>query len=185
MAWIRVVEESEASGELAKIYEEVKRKRGKVAEIMKVHSLRPSAMKAHLTLYDDLLFKPSGLTREELEMLATVVSSLNHCEYCIRHHGEALLHYWKDEQKVKALVEDYRALNLPPRVEKMMDYARKLTETPSAVKARDVEQLREIGFSDEQILQIALTVAYFNFVNRLASGLGVEWSDDEVRGYRV
>jgi len=45
------------------------------------------------------------------------------------------------------------------------------------------ERLRQAGFSDEDILSINLIVSYFNFVNRIALGLGVEFSEAEVRGY--
>lgn len=55
-----------------------------------------------------------------------------------------------------------------------MTYALKLTATPSEVNAQDVALLREAGFSDRDIHDAAAITAYFNFVNRLASGLGVE-----------
>ncbi len=184
MAWIRILNEREATGELQEAYEDVLRKRGKIAEIMRIHSLRPRAMKAHLNLYHQLLFEPSHLTREELEILATVVSSLNGCQYCIRHHAEALLHYWKDEKRVQRLVKDFRSADLPEKTLKMLEYARKLTREPSVMKQGDVEVLRQSGFSDEDILHIALTVSYFNFVNRIASGLGVEFTEEEIKGYR-
>jgi alkylhydroperoxidase family enzyme len=47
----------------------------------------------------------------------------------------------------------------------------------------DVERLRRTGFSDEEILSINLITSYFNFVNRVAEGLGVEFSEEEVQGY--
>ncbi len=56
----------------------------------------------------------------------------------------------------------------------MLVYAEKLTRTPAAVVAEDVEALRNAGFTDAAILDICQVAAYYAFVNRLADGLGVE-----------
>jgi uncharacterized peroxidase-related enzyme len=66
----------------------------------------------------------------------------------------------------------------------MLDYAEKLTRTPAAVRREDVEALRQVGFSDADVLHIAEVTAYYAFVNRIADGLGVElepwiWGTDQ------
>lgn len=81
MAFIRVIERDEADAELAAAYDEAAGARGTVANILKVHSLNPRAMVAHLRLYVDLMFGKSGLTRAERETIAVVVSVTNHCHY--------------------------------------------------------------------------------------------------------
>ena len=60
----------------------------------------------------------------------------------------------------------------------MLDYAVKLTLSPAKCTEADIQNLRETGFEDEQILLINLTTSYFNFVNRLAHGLGVTLETD-------
>ena len=66
----------------------------------------------------------------------------------------------------------------------MLDYAAKLTRSPHAVGDTDVQRLRHVGFDDTGILDICQVVAYYNYVNRLADGLGVEledlWSDEDL-----
>ncbi len=81
MAFIRMIERSEAKGELAEAYDRVTGARGVVANILKIHSLNPRAMLAHLRLYTDLMFGKSELTRVEREMVAVAVSVTNHCHY--------------------------------------------------------------------------------------------------------
>lgn len=184
MAWIRVIDETEAQGKLKECYDEIKRARGKIANIMKVHSLQPDAMMAHLNLYKTLMFGPSGLSRRQRELLATVVSALNRCAYCVRHHAEALRAYVQDESFLEHVQRDYTQAPLDPRERAMLDYAQKLTRSPAQVTPQDIEQLRRVGFGDAEILSINLIVSYFNFVNRIALGLGVEFSEDEARGYR-
>lgn len=60
----------------------------------------------------------------------------------------------------------------------MLDYARKLTLESSSVTASDIAHLRAAGFSDAAIHDIVSVTAYFNFVNRIALGLGVELESD-------
>lgn len=59
----------------------------------------------------------------------------------------------------------------------MVDYAVKLTRTPHSVGEPDVDRLREAGFDDTAILDICQVVSYYNYVNRMAEGLGVELED--------
>ncbi|NPV44497.1 MAG: peroxidase [Firmicutes bacterium] len=60
----------------------------------------------------------------------------------------------------------------------MLYYARKLTLEPSNIKERDIQALRKAGYSDRDIFDINQIVAYFNYVNRIADGLGVTLEKD-------
>lgn len=81
------------------------------------------------------------------------------------------------------LGKDYRQADLPPRQRAMLDYAVQLTLEPWTVDEDDIETLRQAGLDDSEILDTAQVAAYYAFVNRLASGLGVElegyWDGDE------
>ncbi len=77
-AWIRIIHEDEAEGELKASYDKIG---GEAANIVKVSSLNPASLDGHMNLYKALMFKPSPLSRALREMIATVVSSVNECEY--------------------------------------------------------------------------------------------------------
>ncbi len=66
----------------------------------------------------------------------------------------------------------------------MLDYAVKLTLTPGKMDQADVERLREVGFDQAAILDICQVVSYYNYVNRMADGLGVElearWREEDL-----
>lgn len=95
MPWITVVDENDAEGELKHVYDdEIAGARGKVSNIMRVQSLNPASMRAHIDLYVTVMFRNSSLSRPDCELLAAVVSSLNACDYCVSHHAEALRAYW-------------------------------------------------------------------------------------------
>ena len=185
MSWIATIDEAAATGQLQEIYRELKEERGKVANIMKVHSLNPQAMKAHLDLYVTLMFGKSGLSRQERELIAVAVSAANGCEYCVHHHAVALNQYWRDEGKIGRLIEDPQSVDLPERARQMFHYAVKLTKSPDGINRDDVDALHQTGLTDEDILNVNLIASYFNFVNRIAIGLGVEFTPEEVKGYNA
>ncbi len=81
MAWIKMIEPEEAAGELKAEYDAGVRRAGKVFNILKVQSLNPGALHASMQMYLATMHGPSGLTRAERELLATVVSWANHCFY--------------------------------------------------------------------------------------------------------
>lgn len=184
MAWINTIDEKEAKGELKEIYERIKEKRGKISNIMKVHSLNPKTMKSHLDFYLNLMFGDSNLSRELRELIAVVVSAANNCEYCMVHHGEALNHFLKDKKQLEKAIKNFASAKFPSKIKKMLEYAYKLTKTPDKITREDIEILRKSDFSDKDILDINLITSYFNFVNRIASGLGVEYTPRELKGYK-
>jgi uncharacterized peroxidase-related enzyme len=81
MAWIKMIEPLEATGELKQEYDAAEERAGKVFNILKVQSLNPAALTASMQMYRTTMFGPSGLSRAEREMLATVVSWANRCFY--------------------------------------------------------------------------------------------------------
>ncbi len=184
MSWIEEIEEEKSQGELESIYEKIKSKRGKLSNIMKVHSLMPSAMEEHLEFYLSIMFKDRHISREECEMIGVVVSSINGCDYCVNHHAEALAHFWDEEEKIERLIEQGKNLEISKKKDRLIRYVKKLTEVPDKMLEEDVESLREVGYSDEEILNINIVASYFNFVNRIALGTGVDFSEEEMKGYK-
>lgn len=185
MSWITTVSPDAAEGELEALYSELSRSRGKVANILEAHSLRPSALRAHMALYMDLMFSSGGLSRRERELIAVVVSHANQCAYCVAHHAEALARYVSDADLLEAVRTGGFPDALSPREHRLAAYARQLTQSPSTIGRDDIEALRTAGLTDADILLANLVTAYFNFVNRIALGLGVETSKEEVCGYDV
>ena len=184
MSWIQEIEVSEAEGKLAETYAALVEQRGKVSNILKVHSLYPAAMDSHLELYMTIMFGKSGLSRAEREAIAVVVSASNECEYCVNHHAEALRRYLKDEDTITLLASADGLETLAPRLSNIVRHAEKLTTAPGAMTESDLGELRAEGLSDADILDITLIVGYFNFVNRIALGLGVAYNEEEMSGYR-
>lgn len=179
MSWIEEISAGDADGELAETYAALIKQRGRVSSILKVQSLNPEALQNHLDLYMTLMFGKSGLSRCEREAVAVVVSASNECGYCVDHHLAALRHFIDDEEILNLLVSADGLETLEPRLSNIVRHAEKLTTAPGAMTESDLGELRAVDLTDKDILDLTLVVGYFNFVNRLAVGLGVAHSHDE------
>ena len=184
MAYIPVIQHEEAEGQLLDIYDDLVKKRGKLAEVHKIQSLNPESITNHMDLYMTIMFGKSPLKRYQREMIAVVVSAANKCPYCIRHHGDALLHFWKDPQRVEALSSDFKNVDLDDTDLALCEYAHQLTVSPEdVVEDGVISRLRSVGIDGRSLLDAALVIGYFNFVNRIVTGLGVELEAEGGAGY--
>lgn len=173
MAWIQTISPEESRSELRALYDAIAAARGGVADIHRVQSLNPRAMRAHLELYKAIVFARSSLGRVARERIAVVVSAANRCAYCIAHHSEALVQLGDDPGIVQALAAGEIPEDLQPADVALLRWAQRGATAPDASGEADVRELRGGGLDDRAILDAALTIAYFSFVNRLVLLLGV------------
>jgi len=174
MAWIETVTPEDAEGELKTLYAAIGTARGGVADVHRVQSLHPRAMRAHLELYKAVVLARSTLSRVSRERIAVVVSAANRCAYCVAHHSEALRTLRDDQAIIDALGRGEMPAQLSEADAALLRWARQGAQTPHRSDEEQLEQLRALGFDDRSILDATLTVAYFSFVNRLVMILGVE-----------
>jgi len=175
MAYIDIIQHENAEGKLKEIYDGLVKSRGKLAEMHKIQSLNPETIMAHMDLYMSIMFGKSPLKRYQREMMAVGVSINNGCKYCTKHHAEALSFFWKDEGKLSAFVDDYNSIDLDEKDLLLCGFAQRLTVNPDKVeKENHIDPLKQKGINDREILDATLVVSYFNFVNRIVMGLGVE-----------
>ena len=120
----------------------------------------------------------SGLSKLEREMIAVVVSSINHCFYCLAAHGAAVRQLSGDPVLGEMLVANYRAADLSPRQKAMLDFAAKVTEASYKIEEADRQTLRDEGFSDRDIWDIAATAGFYNMTNRIASATDMRPNDE-------
>ncbi|MEO9872820.1 peroxidase-related enzyme [Ekhidna sp.] len=175
MPYIETIQPDQADGDLKDIYDGLIESRGKIAEVHKIQSLNPASIVNHMDLYMTIMFGKSPLKRVDREMMAVVVSIENKCEYCQTHHLEAVKNFWRDDSKLDSFQRDFENAGLDEKEKALCHFAKDLTKNPE--KSNDaglVNPLKEIGLSDREILDATLVVAYFNFVNRIVLGLGVE-----------
>jgi len=178
MPWIKTIAPEEADGDLAALYRAIGSARGGVANVHRAQSLNPRALRAHLALYKAVVFARSPLSRIARERIAVVVSAANGCPYCVSHHAAALGQLGDDPAVIDALARGEPPAGLPPADVALLRWASDLARAPDRCDEAAVAELRARGFDDRAILDGALTVAYFSFVNRLVLALGVAVESD-------
>ncbi len=153
-------------------------KLGLIPNVLVAYAFDEKKLRAFTDMYNDLMLGESGLSKLEREMIAVAVSSVNHCYYCLTAHGAAVRQLSGDPQMGEMMVMNYRIADLSPRQKAMLDYAVKLTETPAAMEASDRTALRDAGFTDRDIWDIASTAAFFNMSNRVAAAVDMRPNDE-------
>jgi uncharacterized peroxidase-related enzyme len=172
LAWLDVPSEAEVPEEVRELWAKPLEKLGFVPHVLRIFALRPEHLLRWWNYYDELMRGESGLTKAQREMIAVVVSTQNRCHYCIVSHTSAVRKLTDDPVLADTLASNYKYATVDAKERAMLDYAVKLTLESDRCTEADVERLREAGWSDEDVFDIAQVAAMFNFTNRLASGLG-------------
>lgn len=162
---------ADLDADMAKYFRVCEEKLGMVPNVLKAHSFDQDSLRAFAGFYNGLMLGESGLTPLEREMIAVVVSSANHCYYCLVAHGAAVRELSGDPELGEMLVMNYRVAPLEPRIRAMLDFAWKLTVQPAEIVDEDREELRSYGFSERDIWDIAAVAAFFNMSNRMATAV--------------
>ena len=157
--------------DLAQYFTVCREKLGFVPNVLRAYQSRPRKLATFVAAYNELMLGDSGLTKLEREMIAVVVSSANHCYYCLVAHGQAVRRLSGDPQLGEMLVMNYRVAPLHPRHRVMLDFAWDMTVNPAGVDSdarRD--DLAKAGFSHDEIFDICDVIGFFNMSNRVAIG---------------
>ncbi len=183
MSWIKIINYEEAGSRLKRIYNRVKGPNNNVDNVLLIHSLRPHTLVGHMTLYKNVLHNANNtLPKWYLEALGVYVSHLNQCEYCFEHHYAGFKRLYANDEAA----EQFRQAVLDDNVDAFFEgkhlagcqHAKALTLHHAQLKEADIDDLREAGFSDGEILEINQVACYFNYVNRMVVGLGVDTKGD-------
>jgi uncharacterized peroxidase-related enzyme len=164
-----VPDHSQLDEDLQQVFVKCVDKLGYVPNVLAAYSLRPQRLRNFMSIYNEIMLSPSGLSKLEREMVAVVVSSANRCYYCLVAHGAAVRQLSGDPELGEMLALNYRIAPIDPRQRLMLDFAWKLTATPNLVDDADRDGLSQQGLSQEDIFDLAETVAFFNLSNRMAS----------------
>ena len=149
-------------------------KLGMVPNVLRAYSQNAAQLDVFSRFYNELMFGESGLSDLEKEMIAVAVSSSNRCYYCQVAHGAAVREYSGEPQLGELMVMNYRVAELSERHRAMLDFAVKLTESPHDMNEADRQALRDAGFDERDIWDIANIAGFYNMTNRVASAVDMQ-----------
>lgn len=161
-----------------KYFDTCEEKLGMVPNVLRAYAFDIDKLNAFSALYNDVMLADSGLTKLEREMIAVAVSSINRCYYCLAAHGAAVRKLSGDPALGEMLVMNWRVAPLDARQRAMLEFAEMITVSSARITEADRNALRQVGFTDRDIWDIAATAGFFNMSNRIASATGMRPNDD-------
>ncbi len=175
---LEIDQESTISDKTKAYFDLCEQKLGLIPNVLTAYAFNEEKLRTFTEMYNDLMLGDSKLTKLQREMIAVVVSSVNQCYYCQVAHGATVRALSKDPKLGEMLVMNYRVANLTAADMAMLDFAVKLTEQPARVVEADRQLLRDAGWQDREIWDIANIAAFFNMTNLVASATEMRPNDE-------
>jgi uncharacterized peroxidase-related enzyme len=171
-----VVEEADAAGEVAELYERYRSHFGRpaVPGILKCFATHPVLLRNMMGLAEGLLFVDGSLLRRQKEMIATLVSTENKCPYCADGHGYFLRTLGGSVEQLAAIeARDLTSSAFTPQEQALLAFVDKVTRSSHTIDRGDIENLIDAGWSEPQIAETIHIAALFATFNRIVNVFGL------------
>jgi uncharacterized peroxidase-related enzyme len=172
MSFVTKVSEEKAGPELKPLFQQIRELYGFLPNYFQALGPLPHVIEKERALASVLL--RDGVLRAALkEQIVLVVSGINSSSYCVAAHLELLRRLGIEKSLGRKLATDYANAPVGNKEMALFRFADKLTRNPSEVEESDARVVFEAGWSEAALIETVLTVAWSNFVNRVAFGLGL------------
>lgn len=164
--------------ETQKYFDICQDKLGMVPNVLQAYASDVDKLNAFTAMYNDMMLGPSGLSKLEREMIAVCVSSINKCYYCLTAHGAAVRALSGDPMLGEQIVMNWRVADLDAKQTAMLTFAEKMTVASAQIVEADRQALRDAGWTDRNIWDIANVAGFYNMTNRVASATEMRPNDE-------
>lgn len=177
MLHLEKIEEAQATGEIAELYDEIRRGLGIpfVPDVDKLLANVPNVLRAGWVAIDQI-FLNSSLPASLSSMILFSISSANNCQYCAPLFKATCMSAGIDSDTLAALDHDLDGLS-PQRVQSIVKFAQKCARDRAHLTEDDYEGVRAQGVSEEEILEIIGLAGLANFLNTVADSLKMKIDD--------
>lgn len=172
MSYVPKITEEQAPAELKPLFGKLKEHYGFVPNYFQALGRHPKLVERQMHLAEAVL-EEGTLSAAQKEEILLVVSGINSSSYCVRAHLQMLHHLGVEESLGRQLAVDYRSAAVDSRHMALFEFAAKLTQTPDEITQRDADVLYRENWDENALIETVLTVAWANFINRVAFGLGL------------
>ena len=182
ISWIKNVDYDEADVELKKVYDSVRSPSGTLDNLYRAFSLRPHTIEPADDLYLTALHHDDNtLPKWFSELIGSYVAVLTGCEYALTHHSHNFIRLFNNQEKAESILQALQTGRYDEYFDEKrlsaLRYAEKLTLKPNEITAFNIDALRETGWSDGEILEIAQIVAMFSYFVRIINGVGISLTE--------
>lgn len=158
--------------------ETVQEKSGFVPNVFLALAHRPDEFRAFFAHHDALMFREGGLTKAEREMIVVATSGVNNCIYCVVAHGAILRIRAKNPLVADQVATNVWKADLTDRERNMLGFALKMVNDSASVTTADIEDMKDKGFTEDEIWDIGAITAFFAMSNRLANLTAMRPNDE-------
>ena len=169
--YLQTISEAAATGRIAEIYEAQKTQMGFIMSTAKSFTPRPDLLPIYIDFIDKVRAGFS-LGVREWRLITLIAAKHIPSTYCSYVYGKQLVGDLGSKEAVMAVQKDFRTAGLPGRDVEMLGYAEKIAKDASRVSQADIDRLRAVGFTDQQICDIALCASFRCFVSRFFDAMG-------------
>jgi len=169
--FLQTVEEEDATGKIAEIYKKQKAQLGFVMDAAKCFTARPDLLPIY-TDFSDRIRAGFSLGLREWRLITLVAAKHIPSTYCSHVYSKQLIDDLGSKEAVLAVQRDFRTAGLSDQDVAMLAYAEQIARDASQISQADIEGLRQVGFSDQQICDIALCASFRCFVSRFFDAMG-------------
>ena len=168
-----LAERNNLDPEMRQLVKGIEKKYGFLPHFVRAYATDNRRLRSFMQFYAEMQRPDAGITPLEHELIALVSAATNGCVYCTAHHGALLRGATGDALFTEYVARNYKLAELTPRHRAMLDFAVKVNADGEAIEDADRDLLREAGFDDEQIWQIAAIASFYAGANRMAQAIGL------------
>ncbi|QRM28180.1 carboxymuconolactone decarboxylase family protein [Microvirga sp. VF16] len=169
--FLQTIKEEQATGRVAEIYERQKAQLGFVMEAAKCFTARPDLLPIY-TDFSDNVRASFSLGLREWRLITLIAAKHIPSTYCSHVYSKQLIEDLGSKEAVLAVQRDFRKAGLSDKDVEMLAYAEAIAQDASRIAQADIDRLRSVGFSDQQICDIALCAAFRCYVSRFFDAVG-------------
>ncbi len=170
-AWLDVVDVEKATPKQIEVLE-ASHPQAKTSDYYLLLVHEPEILEHRSTTYNAIMYAPGGLTRADRELGALTVSRINGCVYCASVHAQRFEQLAKRHQIVADIFDNPDTAGDSERDKAIIRLATELTENPSSFSEVRIQELKNLGLENKEILDLIHSVAIFGWANRLMLNLG-------------
>lgn len=170
-AWLDVIDIEQASEDQIKVLEESHPK-AKTSDYYLFLGHQPEILRQRSAAFNAIMYAPGGMSRAERELGSMVVSRINGCVYCASVHAQRFEQLAKRNDTVQQVFDDPYTAGTDAREKAISQFSIALTEKPNDISAASIQALKDVGLTEQEILDLIHSVAIFAWANRLMLNLG-------------
>jgi uncharacterized peroxidase-related enzyme len=169
--FLQIIEENKATGRVAEIYKAQKSQLGFIMAATQCFTARADPLPIY-TEFSNQIRAGFSLGVREWRLITLIAAKHIPSTYCSHVYAKQLIGDLGSKEAVLAVQRDYREAGLPDKDIKMLAYAELVTKDASTITQNDVDRLRSVGFTDQQICDVALCASFRCFVSRFFDAMG-------------